>query len=27
LGENINMKSAICVILALCILLIQMFWK
>ena len=27
LGEKIEMKSAICVILAFCILLIQLFWK
>jgi hypothetical protein len=27
LGEKIEMKSAVCVILAFCILLIQLFWK
>jgi hypothetical protein len=27
LGEKIEMKSAICVVLAFCILLIQLFWK
>ena len=27
LGEKVEMKSAICVILAFCILLIQLFWK
>jgi hypothetical protein len=27
LGEKIEMKSAVCVILAFCIMLIQMFWK
>jgi hypothetical protein len=27
LGEKVEMKSAVCVILAFCIMLIQMFWK
>jgi hypothetical protein len=27
LGEKIEMKSAVCIILAFCIMLIQMFWK
>jgi hypothetical protein len=27
LGENINMKSAVSIILAFCIMLIQLFWK
>ena len=27
LGEKVEMKSAICVVLAFCILLIQLFWK
>ena len=27
LGEKIEMKSAVCVVLAFCILLIQLFWK